>query len=399
MAEHQQKPADEKPVGKKPLALYIHWPFCAKKCPYCDFNSHVRDQVDQEGWARAMVREIGYYGDSYPRHRISSIFFGGGTPSLMPAQTVDAILKSVDDYWGIDDDVEITLEANPSSVEADRFQGFRAAGVNRLSLGVQSLRDDALTFLGRLHSTEAAISALKVARDTFERVSIDLIYCRPDQSVKAWGEELEQALEFGLSHLSLYQLTLEPGTGFYGRAKRGELILPDADHAADMFDFTQTRLTEAGLPAYETSNHARPGQESRHNMTYWTGGHYIGVGPGAHGRLPGPKPGSALATANIKRPETWLNAVSMDSHGQETADAVLIEDRLDEIVLMGLRLKTGLDLDHIAADMGISILDHINTKALADLQDEGLLAVTDGRLHATDAGWPLVGGITSALLT
>ncbi len=379
------------------LALYIHWPFCAKKCPYCDFNSHVREQVDQQAWALAMVDEVAHYAVRYPNARISSIFFGGGTPSLMPPATTAAILEAVDRRWGLAADVEVTLEANPSSVEAGRFQGYRSAGVNRLSVGVQSLDDDALRFLGRLHSADEALSALKVARDTFDRVSIDLLYCRPEQSLKDWAEELDRALEFDLSHLSLYQLTLEPGTGFYGRAKRGELVLPDDDHAADLFAWTQARTAEAGLPAYETSNHARRSEESRHNLTYWTGGYYAGIGPGAHGRLPGGAAGAVMAQANIRRPEAWLDAVTLHGHSREDWAPVRADERFEELIMMGLRLREGLNFGDIHAQTGIDPGARL-APALSELEGHGLIERTAAGVRATDSGWPVVGGLVTALL-
>ena len=289
------------------FGVYVHWPFCASKCPYCDFNSHVRAEIDEARWRAALVRELDHFAALAPGRTVTSIFFGGGTPSLMAPATVAAVIERTANHWRLAGDVEITLEANPTSVEAGRFAGYRDAGVNRVSLGVQSLDDRALGFLGRGHDAAEARAAVAVAHARFPRVSFDLIYARPGQSPAAWRRELAEALQIAGEHLSLYQLTLEPGTAFHARAARGALALPGGDAAAALYDVTQEVLEGAGLPAYEISNHAVPGAESRHNLTYWRSGDYLGVGPGAHGRLTGG--GAVLAIAQTRSPERWLAAV------------------------------------------------------------------------------------------
>ena len=267
-----------------PLALYIHWPFCVSKCPYCDFNSHVRETIDQSAWCAAMLQDMAHEAALLPHRRIGSIFFGGGTPSLMPPSTVAALIDAAESRWGFEENVEITLEANPSSVESARFADLAAAGVNRVSLGLQALEDEALSFLGRAHDVQEGLAALDIAQDSFARVSFDLIYARPGQTIEGWADELHRALSFGTEHLSLYQLTIEPGTRFATLVARGEIEVVDPDHGAELFELTQRMALAAGLPAYEVSNHARPGRESRHNLTYWRYGDYAGIGPGAHGR-------------------------------------------------------------------------------------------------------------------
>ena len=290
------------PPPGEPFALYVHWPFCVSKCPYCDFNSHVRAGVDQAGWRAALLADLHHEATMLPGRTLGSIFFGGGTPSLMPPETVAAIIDAAAGDWRMTDDVEITLEANPSSVEAARFADLALAGVNRVSLGLQSLDDDALRFLGRAHGVEEGLAALATAQSAFARVSFDLIYALPGQRLAAWEAELARALSFGTEHLSLYQLTIEPGTRFATEAAAGRIAIPDGDAAADLFETTRAMTAAAGLPAYETSNHARPGAESRHNLTYWRYGDYAGVGPGAHGRRAG------VATARRKKPENWIAA-------------------------------------------------------------------------------------------
>ena len=307
-------PSCSPPTASDPgFGVYVHWPFCQSKCPYCDFNSHVRESVEHERWARALTAELETMAALAPGREVASVFFGGGTPSLMEPATVQAVLDRIAGLWSMAPNAEITLEANPGSVEADRFAGYAAAGVNRLSLGVQALDDAALGFLGRRHDVAEALRALDVARANFGRVSFDLIYARPQQTVAAWRDELARALAFGTDHLSLYQLTLEQGTRFWTLAGRGEFTLPDEDAAADLYALTQEMTAAAGLPAYEISNHARPGAESRHNLTYWRSGEWVGIGPGAHGRLAGD--GGAIARRQHKAPETWLAAVEADGHG------------------------------------------------------------------------------------
>ena len=368
-----------------PLALYIHWPFCVSKCPYCDFNSHVRETVDQQAWRDALLADLAHEAALLPGRRLGSIFFGGGTPSLMPPATVAALIDAATAAWAPDGDVEITLEANPSSVEAARFADLAAAGVNRVSLGLQALDDAALAFLGRAHGVAEGLDALSVAQRHFARVSFDLIYARPGQPQAAWERELHRALSFGTEHLSLYQLTIEPGTRFATEAAAGRLTIPDADTAADLFEATRAITAAAGLPAYEISNHARPGAESRHNLAYWRYRDYAGVGPGAHGRRGG------LATFRRRKPENWLSAIARNRHGIEREDALSPQDRAGEALLMGLRLGEGVDLARISADSGLAIEAMVDTAAIAALPG---LVVRDGdRLTVTEAGMLLLDSI------
>nr|WP_235535008.1 radical SAM family heme chaperone HemW [Sphingomonas sp. Leaf339] len=367
------------------LALYVHWPFCVSKCPYCDFNSHVRADVDQRAWRDALLADLAYEASLLPGRRLGSVFFGGGTPSLMPPATVAAVLDAAADAWGFTDGVEITLEANPSSVEAARFADLAAAGVNRVSLGLQSLDDDALHFLGRAHDVAEGLGALAVAQSVFARVSFDLIYARPGQTMAAWSDELARALSFGTEHLSLYQLTVEPGTRFATEALAGRLVLPDGDAAADLFEATRAMTTAAGLPAYETSNHARPGAESRHNLTYWRYGDYAGIGPGAHGRRGG------LATVRHRKPENWLGAVERNGHGAQSEEVLPPHDRATEALLMGLRLAEGIDLTRIAALAGG--VAPVDQSAVTRLSALGLIERTGDWLRVTEAGALLLDAI------
>jgi oxygen-independent coproporphyrinogen-3 oxidase len=376
-----------------PFAVYVHWPFCLSKCPYCDFNSHVRHGgVDEERFLRAYETEIAATADRLPGRTVSSIFFGGGTPSLMQPSSVQAILDCIGRHWSIAPDVEVTLEANPTSVEATRFRGFRAAGVNRVSLGVQALDDRALKELGRLHTAQEALDAVAVARSIFERYSFDLIYARPHQTPEAWAAELKRAIAEAAEHLSLYQLTIEPDTPFFGLHKAGKLQMPDEDLARDLYDLTQMICSDAGLPAYEISNHARPGAECRHNLVYWRGHDYAGVGPGAHGRLT--LDGRRVATATDKRPEAWLMRV------EETGTGVTLEEKLtsgetaDEYLLMGLRLAEGIDLARYSVLSGRML----NPKRISILRDEGAIEMTtDGRLRVTQSGFPLLDAVVADL--
>ncbi len=367
-------------MSPDPLAIYIHWPFCVSKCPYCDFNSHVRDAVDQDRWRDALLADLAHEAVLTPGRRIGSIFFGGGTPSLMPPATVAALIEAADRHWGLAPDCEITLEANPSSVEAARFADVAAAGVNRVSLGLQSLDDAALAFLGRAHSVAEGLGALDTAQAAFARVSFDLIYALPGRSLVAWESELARALSFRTGHLSLYQLTIEPGTRFATMAAKGDLTIPDADAAADLFEATQAMTAAAGLPAYEISNHARPGEESRHNLTYWRYRDYVGVGPGAHGRRGG------HATFRRKKPENWLSAVDRNGHGIEAEDALMPQEQAVEALLMGLRLHEGVDLSRIEAFGALPV----DAPRVDRLVSEGLLARDGNRLRATDAGIPVL---------
>ncbi|MBY5437478.1 radical SAM family heme chaperone HemW [Rhizobium leguminosarum] len=330
-------------TGEPGFGVYVHWPFCAAKCPYCDFNSHVRHQpVDQERFTSAFLKEMATVRAISGPKTVTSIFLGGGTPSLMQPETVSAILDGIARHWHVPAGIEITMEANPSSVEAERFRGYRAAGVNRVSLGVQALNDRDLKFLGRLHDVGDALKAIRLARDIFPRMSFDLIYARPDQTVEEWEKELKEAISYAVDHLSLYQLTIEEGTPFYGLHKAGKLVVPDGEQSALLYEATQEITAREGMPAYEVSNHARPGAESRHNLTYWRYGDYAGIGPGAHGRLTrGPE---KLATATERKPEAWLDMVERDGHGILDEERLGFEEQSDELLLMGLRLREGVDL-------------------------------------------------------
>ncbi|WP_226372788.1 radical SAM family heme chaperone HemW [Allosphingosinicella flava] len=353
---------------KASLALYVHWPFCVSKCPYCDFNSHVRDGVDQALWRDALLADLAYEAAQLPGRTLTSIFFGGGTPSLMPPETVAAILGAAERHWGFAPGIEITLEANPSSVEAARFADLAAAGVNRVSLGLQSLDDKALRFLGRAHDVAEGLGALETAGRHFGRVSFDLIYALPGQSEGAWEAELARALSFGTGHLSLYQLTIEPGTRFATLAAKGDLTPKDADEAAGFYELTQDMTAAAGLPAYEISNHARPGEESRHNLTYWRYGTYAGIGPGAHGRRGG------LATQRHRKPENWLAAIGRNGHGIQEEMALTPADRAMEAMLMGLRLREGVDLARISKMTALEISEFVSINAVERLEQQGLVA-------------------------
>ncbi len=374
------------------LALYIHWPFCVSKCPYCDFNSHVRESVDQAAWRGALLKDLAHEARQLPGRRLTSIFFGGGTPSLMPPETVAALIDAATGYWPVADDVEITLEANPSSVEAARFGDLARAGVNRISLGLQALDDEVLGWLGRAHGVAEGLAALDTAQNAFGRVSFDLIYARPGQSPEAWDAELARAIAFGTEHLSLYQLTIEPGTQFAARFAKGELPTLDPDLAADLFEATRARTAAAGIPAYEISNHARPGAESRHNLTYWRYGTYAGIGPGAHGRRNG------LATVRRKKPENWLARVDANGHGIELEDALPPEARAQEALLMGLRLNEGVDLARIAAMSGIPVGQLIDHSNAARLSDQGLLIRSGDRFQVTETGMLLLDAILSEIV-
>ncbi|HYJ29074.1 MAG TPA: radical SAM family heme chaperone HemW [Allosphingosinicella sp.] len=349
----------------------MHWPFCVSKCPYCDFNSHVRGSVDQEAWREALLLDLAHEARETAGLQLSSIFFGGGTPSLMEPATVAALIEAAERHWGFAGDVEITLEANPSSVEAARFADLAAAGVNRVSLGLQSLDDGALHFLGRAHDAAEGLAALETAQLCFERVSFDLIYALPGQSEAAWQAELARALSFGTGHLSLYQLTIEPGTRFAALVAKGALETADPDFAAGLYEMTRDMTEAAGLPAYEISNHARPGQESRHNLAYWRYGLYAGIGPGAHGRRGG------ASTRRHKKPENFLSALARNGHGIEEETAIPPGDAAVEALLMGLRLSEGVPLARVEA-----VLDRAAVDRLAVL---GLLAIEDGRLRAPRA--------------
>jgi putative oxygen-independent coproporphyrinogen III oxidase len=378
------------------LAIYIHWPFCKSKCPYCDFNSHVREAIDERRWRRALLSEIDRAAIETAGRRLVSIFFGGGTPSLMDPETVAALIARARRHWPAAGEVEITLEANPSSVEAAKFSTLSAAGVNRLSLGVQALDDGALRFLGRAHDSAQALAALDLARRHFPRFSFDLIYARPGQTLAQWLRELERALTLAGDHLSLYQLTIEPGTAFAARAARGELALPDEDAASTLYEATRARLEAAGLGAYEISNHARPGGESRHNLVYWRYGDYLGIGPGAHGRLT--LGGERLAMRQLRAPESWLAAVETRGSGEEERVALSPSEQAHEMLMMGLRLSEGIERARFQAVTGLPLETVIDRRRLDDLVEAGFLALPEGRLVATAAGQQRLNAVTAALL-
>ena len=376
-----------------PFGVYVHWPFCLSKCPYCDFNSHVRHGgIDEGRFLRAYETEIAATAARVPNRTVSTIFFGGGTPSLMQPSSVQTILDCIAKHWTVAPDVEVTLEANPTSVEATRFRGFRTAGVNRVSLGVQSLNDVALRELGRLHSAQEALDAVAVARSMFQRYSFDLIYARPHQTLESWATELRQAISEAAEHLSLYQLTIEPDTPFFGLHKAGKLNVPDENLARDLYDLTQEICVGAGLPAYEISNHARPGAECRHNLVYWRGHDYAGVGPGAHGRLTIDE--RRVATETERRPEGWLTGVETNGSGVTVSEKLTAGETADEYLLMGLRLAEGIDLERYNTLSGRTL----DPDRISFLREEGAVETTaDGRLRVTQRGFPLLDAVVADL--
>lgn len=374
------------------FGLYIHWPFCQSKCPYCDFNSHVVASIDQDRWARAYLSEIDRVGHLTQGRILKSVFFGGGTPSLMDPELVYAILDKVRKTWRMTNSCEITLEANPTSVEAGRFYGYRDAGVNRVSMGFQSLNNDDLRALGRLHSVEDAMKAFDVARNVFDRVSFDLIYARQNQTLENWRIELKQALSLAIDHLSLYQLTIEDGTAFGDRYAVGKLRgLPDDDAAADMYDATQEICDQMGFPVYEVSNHAPEGAESQHNLIYWRYGDYAGIGPGAHGRLT--LNGIRHATETHTTPQMWLNAVETKGSGETLSDALTAEDAVTEFLLMGMRLTEGVDISRLHALGGNRFSNNINR-----MTEMGFVETKAGRLCVSATGRPVLNGVLRELL-
>jgi oxygen-independent coproporphyrinogen-3 oxidase len=389
--------AGEAIFGEGGFGIYVHWPFCLSKCPYCDFNSHVREQVDQARWRAALLAELDHYAERTPGRTVTSIFFGGGTPSLMEPATAAAVIDRVAERWQTAPGLEITLEANPSSVEAARFADLARAGVNRVSLGVQALDDKSLAFLGRRHNAAEALAALAVAQAQFSRVSFDLIYARPGQTVESWTEELARAVAYGTEHLSVYQLTIEEGTRFATLAQRGELDLPDEDTQAALYEATQEILSAAGLPAYEISNHARPGAECRHNLTYWRYGDYVGVGPGAHGRLT--TLGRKLATRAHRAPEIWLERVEAQGHGAHEDIVISRAEQRDELLMMGLRLTEGVSRERMQAQFGADIDALIEPRTLSRLIDAGFLALNAETLRATPAGLQRLNAVLGRLLS
>ncbi|ABD53121.1 radical SAM family heme chaperone HemW [Jannaschia sp. CCS1] len=375
------------------FGLYVHWPFCEAKCPYCDFNSHVSARIDQGAWLKAYLSELDRVAAELPNRTLGSVFFGGGTPSLMAPDSVASIIEAVRRLWPVSNDLEVTLEANPSSVEAGRFAGYKDAGVNRVSVGVQALDDVDLKRLGRLHSVKEAYAAIDVARAHFERMSFDLIYARQDQSLAAWRTELTQALNLAADHLSLYQLTIEPGTAFGTRHAKGGLRgLPEEDLSADMYDLTQDLCGAAGLPAYEVSNHAADFAQSRHNLVYWHAGDYAGIGPGAHGRVT--LAGRRYGTETYLQPQAWLDAVGKSGSGESDRTALSAREQAEEYLMMSLRLTEGSDPARYEALNG-QPLDPVKIRDLVDL---GLIESTPERIKATACGRPVLNGILRDLL-
>jgi oxygen-independent coproporphyrinogen-3 oxidase len=373
-------------------ALYIHWPFCLRKCPYCDFNSHVRDGVDVDLWRKSLLADLRHEAALAAGEPLASIFFGGGTPSLMPPALVADLLAEAERLWGFAPEIEITLEANPSSVEASKFADLAHAGVNRVSLGLQALDDPALRFLGRLHNVEESLAALATAQAHFGRVSIDLIYARPGHTPEAWQAELARALGFGTGHLSLYQLTIEPGTRFATMVRQGQFTPLDDDLAADLFTLTREQTLAAGLPAYEISNHARPGERSRHNLAYWHYDDYAGIGPGAHGRRGG------VATVRHRKPENWLHAVAAQGHGIAEHRSLGSREQASEALLMGLRLTEGIDLGALAARLGLGTEDLCDVSRLAFYERQGLAWRHGSRIGVTADGMPLLDALLGELV-
>ena len=375
------------------FGVYVHWPFCASKCPYCDFNSHVhRGPFDEDAYVRAYEREIAYAAELTPGRIVQSIFFGGGTPSLMSPSATGRIIDAIASHWAVEDGAEITLEANPTSVEVDRFRGFRTAGVNRVSLGVQSLRPGPLAELGRLHTVDQAVAAVRVAQSVFDRSSFDLIYARPKQTLEDWEDELKEALWMAQGHISLYQLTIEQGTRYFDLHRAGKLQMPDEDLSADFYELTQELTAEAGMPAYEISNHARPGQESQHNMLYWRYGEYAGIGPGAHGRLM--INNQRHATAAEKMPFDWQKKVVAKGHGMVVDDVLTWEEQGDEYLVMGLRLKEGISPSRFTAISG----RQISARQIDTLKGYGFVeTLPNGNIRVTDRGWPVLDAVVADL--
>ena len=375
-------------IKKPPFGLYIHWPYCVSKCPYCDFNSHVAQTIDHTQWAQAFEAELHRVFQESKGQQVSSIFFGGGTPSLMAPQTVNRILETTASLWGVRDDVEITLEANPTTVESDTFANFKHAGINRLSIGIQSLRPDVLKFLGRAHSVEEGYRALELAAKTFDRYSFDLIYARPNQSLADWQDELTQALSLSAGHLSLYQLTIEPGTAFY----KDNVPAAEENLGADLFDLTQTMMEQAGMSAYEISNHAKPGEESRHNLVYWQGDDYIGIGPGAHSRL------NNFAIHQIYKPDLWLNGVLENGTGEQKRKKLAPDERAVELLMMGLRLKNGINCKKFQQVSGKSLQSCLDPDGLDLLLTHDLIEWDQQHLRPTYEGRKCLDGVLEKLI-
>ena len=390
------------PPARAGFGLYVHWPFCRSKCPYCDFNSHVRDAVDQARWRAALLAELGHFAEETRGRQLTSVFFGGGTPSLMAPTSAAAVLDAAADRWALAPDLEVTLEANPTSVEAGRLADFRAAGINRVSLGVQALNDGALRLLGRSHDRRQAVSAVRLAHRLFDRVNIDLIYARPGQTPTAWRSELDEALDLVGGHLSAYQLTIEPGTAFHRRMASGERLSVVDDLAATLYEMTQERLEAVGMPAYEISNHARPGDECQHNLTYWRLDDYVGIGPGAHGRLSRPRrigcSPEVVGTRTHRLPEHWLDRVETEGHGEDARDRLDGEALAADLLMMGLRLSEGVSRCRVLALCGGEPEELVDAEALTRLVAAGFLVCDAAGLRATVAGRLRLNAILAALL-
>lgn len=378
------------------FGIYVHWPFCASKCPYCDFNSHVADSIDHESWRAAYKSEISYFANLTQGRTVTSVFFGGGTPSLMEPATAALVIDEIQRHWRISNDCEITLEANPTSVEIDKFRSFREAGINRVSIGVQSLIERDLDFLGRKHDAAGARRAIESAAQVFDRYSFDLIYARPQQTAADWERELREALTLAGDHLSLYQLTIEKGTPFYMMHERGEFAIPDEELAGDLYEVTQAVLEGAGMPAYEVSNHAKTGAESRHNQTYWRYTDYVGIGPGAHGRLT--VDGVKQATRGHRAPDIWLENVAVNGHGAHDFESLSRRDRFTECLMMGLRLKEGIPVSRLEHEGGEMFTHLIDPKKIEALRGEGLLECDGITLKVTQNGLQRLNGVLAYLL-
>lgn len=386
------------PVTSFPaLGLYIHWPFCLSKCPYCDFNSHVRAAIDEDRWEKAFLKELAWIGAHTQGRQLETVFFGGGTPSLMPPQLVERVLEGLGNYWSLSNTLEITLEGNPTSIEREKYKAFKAVGINRVSIGVQSLRPEALSFLGRTHSVEDIYKALEIGRSLFENFSFDLIYARPHQTWEVWEQELREALALSGGHLSLYQLTIEPGTAFATQVQRGDFSLPEEETAARLYEKTESLLEQQGYRAYEVSNYAKPGYECRHNLIYWRSQDYACVGPGAHGRLT--MGGHRYALKNFRAPETWLSRVETYGHGQEEKVALTPREHLEEYILMGLRLREGISDQAFYHRFGKTLEESLHPEGMKLLSELGMLEVDSQGLRATSKGRLILNALLEKLLT
>jgi len=380
----------------KTIAIYVHWPFCLSLCPYCDFNSHVRDNIDYIQWQKSLVKELKYYAKITGKRDVKSVFFGGGTPSLMPPSIVEEVINEIANLFNVNQNTEITLEANPTSAESNKFKEFARAGINRVSLGVQALNDDALNFLGRNHNLLEAEKAIDIIGSTFDRYSFDLIYNRPNQSVNMWVNELQKAIKIAKNHLSVYQLTIEPGTPFYLLLARGALKLPNEDISAALYEITQEILSDAGMEAYEISNHASPGEACRHNLVYWQYGDYIGIGPGAHGRVT--VNGRIYATRQHRAPEIWLRRVEENGHATQTYQSLDRNSVINEMIIMGLRISKGIDAQNFLNRTGTSLKNIIDQEASRRLQKGGFIIHDNSKLLATYSGRQRLDSVISSLI-